>query len=46
MDVTPFDNVEEARINMIYRAKLWRSIHEWKDMVDKWSESEFNKIDV
>lgn len=29
MDVSPFNYVDEARIAMMHRSKLWRSLYEW-----------------
>lgn len=46
MDVSPFDNVETARINMQYRSRLWKAIHEWKELVESWIKSPFDMIDV
>lgn len=47
MDVSAFDYVEEARVAMLYRSKLWRSLHEWGHvLVEKWKTSPFEKVDV
>lgn len=46
MDVTAFDYVEEARINMMYRARLWRALNEWKELIEKWKNSPFEFIEV
>jgi hypothetical protein len=46
MDVSAFDNVEEARINMLYRSRLWTAIHEWKESVEMWVKSPFDMIEV
>lgn len=35
-NITKFDYVEEARINMMYRARLWRALNEWSDLVENW----------
>ena len=32
-NITKFDYVEEARINMLYRSKLWRALNDWTDLV-------------
>lgn len=29
MDVSSFKYVDEARVAMLHRSKLWRSLHEW-----------------
>lgn len=34
MDVSAFDYVEEARISMNYRARLWRALNEWKELIE------------
>ena len=46
MDISRFDNVEKAATDMSYRAKLWRAIHDWKELVDGWVKSPFDMIDV
>ena len=46
MDVTPFDYVDEARSKMLYRAKLWRSLNEWKELIESWKNSPFEMIEV
>lgn len=34
--ITKFDYVEDARINMLYRARLWKALNEWTDLVENW----------
>jgi hypothetical protein len=34
MDMTPFANVDEIALECSLRCSLWRSIYEWKDLVD------------
>jgi len=46
MPVSPFEYVEEARIAMLYRGRLWRAVNEWKDHVERWETSNFDKIEV
>ena len=46
MDVSAFNEVEESRVNMVYRARLWRAIHEWGELVDHWVKSPFEMIEV
>lgn len=46
MDITAFDYVEEARINMTYRARLWRALSEWKQLIESWKSSPFEYIEV
>lgn len=46
MDLTSFDYVEDARIDMMYKARLWRALNEWIDLTERWQTSEFNSIDV
>ena len=47
MDVSAFDYVEEARLAMLYRAKLWRSLHEWGNvLVERWKTAPFEQVDV
>lgn len=42
MDVSKFDYVEEARIAMLYRSKLWRALNEWIDLVQSWQGAMFD----
>ena len=42
MDVSAFDNVEEARVAMLYRGKLWRALSEWSDLIEKWKGAFFD----
>ena len=46
MDVSAFDYVEEARQKMVYRGKLWRSLNEWKELIESWKNSPFEMIEV
>lgn len=36
MDLTSFDYVEETRIAMMYRGKLWKALNEWGDLTEHW----------
>ena len=47
MDVSPFGYVEETKVAMQYRSKLWRSLHEWGNvLVEKWRTAPFERVDV
>lgn len=47
MDVSPLDYVEDTRVAMQYRSKLWRSLHEWGHvLVEKWRTAPFERVDV
>ena len=47
MDQCAFDYVEEAKVAMLYRVKLWRSLHEWGNvLVEKWKTAPFEMVDV
>jgi hypothetical protein len=47
MDVSKFDQVEEVRVGMLYRAKLWRALDEWGNvLVEKWRTAPFENVDV
>lgn len=47
MDITSLSYVDEARQSMLYRAKLWRSLHEWGVvLVTKWKTAPFEQVDV
>ena len=46
MEVTNFNYVEEARIAMLYRSKLWKSLNEWIDLIERWKNAMFDEIDV
>jgi hypothetical protein len=42
MENTRFDNVENAKQEMTFRAKLWRALREWTDLVEKWEGAFFD----
>ena len=46
MDVSAFDYVEEARIAMVFRARLWRALNEWSELTIKWKNAPFESIEV
>jgi dynein heavy chain len=46
MEISRFDNVEKAASDMLHRSRLWRAIHEWKELVDNWVKSPFDMIEV
>ena len=47
MDVSKFDLVEEVRVAMLYRVKLWKSLDEWGNvLVEKWRTAPFEHVDV
>jgi hypothetical protein len=47
MDVSAFDDVENVRLGMLYRVKLWKSLDEWGNvLVEKWRTAPFEKVDV
>jgi dynein heavy chain, axonemal len=46
MDVSGFDYVEESKQNMNYRARLWRALNEWQELIDSWKNSPFELIEV
>lgn len=47
MDVSKFDQVEEVRVGMMYRAKLWKALDEWGNvLVEKWRTAPFEQVDV
>jgi hypothetical protein len=47
MDITSFGYVDDAKAAMIYRAKLWKSLHEWGVvLVNKWKTAPFDQVDV
>ena len=41
-----FHNVEEARLVLFYRAKLWRSLQLWLTDTERWKELLFSEIDI
>jgi hypothetical protein len=42
LDVSAFEYVEEARSQMLYRLRLWRSLHEWGAvLVERWKTAPF-----
>lgn len=41
-----FQNVEEARLVLFYRAKLWRSLKLWLTETERWKELMFSEIDI
>ena len=47
MDVSSFKYVDEARVAMLHRSKLWRSLHEWSVvLVNQWKNAPFYNVDV
>jgi len=46
MDVTAFDYVEDIKSKMSYRAKLWRALREWQELIESWKSSPFENIEV
>jgi len=46
MDVSAFDYVEEVKSKMSYRAKLWRALREWQELIESWKSSPFENIEV
>ncbi len=47
MDVSAFDYVEEVRVAMMYRVRLWRSLHEWGVvLVERWKTAPFDQVEV
>ena len=46
MDICAFDYVEEARIAMTFRARLWRALAEWQEAIERWKTSPFDMIEV
>ena len=47
MDVSKFDMVEEVRVAMLYRVKLWKALDEWGNvLVEKWRTAPFEHVDV
>lgn len=46
MDISAFDYVEEARIAMVFRARLWRALNEWSELTMIWKSAPFESIEV
>lgn len=46
MDVSALDYVEDARISMNYRARLWRALNEWQELIESWKNSPFEMIEI
>ena len=44
--ISAFENVDEAKRNHMYRAKLWRAIHDWKKHTKAWENETFEDIEV
>ena len=45
-EITQFHDVEEAKRKHIYRAKLWRALNDWTNLIRKWETATFEDIDV
>lgn len=45
-EITQFHDVEEAKRKHIYRAKLWRALNDWTNLMHKWVTANFDDIDV
>ena len=44
--ISQFNDVEEAKRKHIYRAKLWRALNDWTNMIRSWETAAFDDIDV
>ena len=44
--IEPFNNVEETKVLLQQRARLWTSISSWTKNVEKWQISPFEEVDV
>ena len=44
--ISQFNDVEEAKRKHIYRAKLWRALNDWTNMIRSWETAAFDEIDV
>jgi dynein heavy chain len=44
--IEPFTNVEETKILLNHRAKLWNSIKVWTENVRIWQTSRFEDVDI
>jgi dynein heavy chain, axonemal len=46
MDVTPFENVENAKLAFQTKSKLWRSLNQWEKQSATWNSTQFASVDV
>jgi len=44
--IEPFNNVEDTKIVLNYRAKLWNSIFSWRQNTEIWQVSAFEDVNV
>ena len=44
--IEPFTNVEETKVLLNHRAKLWNSIKVWTENVRIWQTSRFEDVDI
>ena len=45
-EISQFNDVEEAKRKHIYRAKLWRALNDWTNMIRRGETAAFDDIDV
>jgi hypothetical protein len=41
-EITPFEIVEQAQHNHLYRLRLWRALDEWTGLVARWESTIFD----
>jgi len=45
-EITPFENIDEAKQNHVYRARLWKALSEWTILIKQWETDKFENIEV
>ena len=43
---TVFDNLDTLRENLSLRCIMWRSLKEWEELIEKWTQTQFNAINA
>lgn len=46
MEPTPFEDVDELKVQFNVKAKLWRSLDSWEDLSNQWNETKFAEVEV
>jgi dynein heavy chain len=46
MEPTPFEDVDELKVDLVTKAKLWRGMDSWEDLSEQWNSTAFGTVDV
>jgi dynein heavy chain len=43
---TVFENLDDCREAVDLRCTMWRSLHQWQEMTEKWKTTQFSDVDA